>query len=189
MCAASAARFFYFHFERNYIMSSCAFFGNSKDKDMSLITLKVVYQVLEHLVEENGVKLFYTTSRTDFDSVCETAVEVLKRKYHDIQLIKIAKTKDEAQSEDPAYDDVLYFRGKNFRQRYMLTSKLAKYIVVDTDIPRGDRDTLFDDILYVNRNRMDEVEILILERLVEKRKRELKRKRPIKVKKRVDPQV
>lgn len=170
-------------------MSTCAFFGNSQDKDISLLTLKVIYQVFEHLIEEEGVKLFYTTARTDFDDLCETAVGTLKRKYPDISLIKIAKTKDETQSKDPAYDDVLYFRNKNFRQRYMLASKLAKFILVDTDVPRGDRDTLFDDILYVNRERKDEIKILILERLVEKRKRELKRKRSIKVKRQIDPQV
>lgn len=163
-------------------MSTCAFFGNTKDKDISLLTVKIVYELFKYLIEEKGVKLFYTTSRTDFDDLCETAIGTLKRNYPDIALIKIARMKDETQSEDPVYDDVLYFRNKNFRQRYMLASKLAKYIVIDTDKPRGDRDTLFSDILYVNRDRMEDVDILVLERLVEKRKRELKRKRSIKVK-------
>ena len=170
-------------------MSACAFFGKTRNKDISVITLHVIYQTFGYLIENKGVDLFYTTARTDFDSVCETAVRTLKQKYPDIALIKIARTEDETQSEDSDYDDILYFKNKNYRQRYMLASKLAKYIVVDTDKPRSDRDTLFDDILYVNRSRKDEVEILILERLVEKRKRELKRKRPIKVKRQIDPQV
>ena len=165
-------------------MPSCAFFGNLKDKDISILTLDAILEIFEYFVEKKGVKVFYSTARTDFDSSCEFVVGLLKERYPDIELIKIAGKHDRKQRENPPYDHIMNFHNFNFRKRYMYTSKLAEYILIDSIVPSGPRDTLFSDILYVNRNRIDDVLIINLSRVMKKREEAFKKMNQEK-----DPQV
>lgn len=158
-----------FLFRGDYYMPSCAFFGYTKDKDITILTLDAIADTFEYLIVKKDVKIFYSTAKTDFDSACEFAVGLLKEKYPDIELIKIAGKNDREQREKPAYDHIMNFENRNFRKRYMYTSRLADYILFDTISPRGSRDTLFSDIVYINRNRIDDVHFLSLKIIMKRR--------------------
>lgn len=156
-------------------MLTCAFFGNMKDKDITILTLDAIIDTFEFLIKKKGVKLFYSTARTDFDAACEFSVGILKESYPEIELIKIAAKNDREQRENPAYDYIMNFDNRNYRRRYMYTSKLADYIFVDAITPSGSRDTLFSDIWYVNRNRIDNIHFLSLKIIMKRREKEYNR--------------
>ena len=150
-------------------MPACAFFGNTKDKDITVDTLDAIADLFEYLIVKKGVRVFYSTAKTDFDSACEGVIGILKKEHPDIELIKIAGKNDKKQRDDPAYDHIINFENNNYRKRYRYTSRLVEYILIDTVVASGPRDTLFSDILFTNRHRMDDVNIITLKWVMRKR--------------------
>lgn len=61
------------------MMYSCSFFGDIKAEDMSPVFKAALYGAIEFMIKEKDVDLFYTTSNTDFDRICEEMVFSLQK--------------------------------------------------------------------------------------------------------------
>ena len=147
-------------------MPACVFFGNTNEKDITFEMYEALRDLFEFLIVKKEVKLFYTTAKTDFDSMCESVIGSLRNKYEDIELVKIAGKDDKKQRSDLSYDRIINFENNNYIKRCIHTSRLAEFMLFDTIVSSGPKDNLFVDIMMANYHRLDDINVIDLKRFM-----------------------
>lgn len=103
-------------------MKSCAFFGH---RNMNMERYKdILYKVVVDLIEDKGVKQFYSGYRGDFDIYCSNLIYELKEFYPQLRntmvfsyIPKVLKEQDCAYLIPKCFDDSVYLLERNVPQR------------------------------------------------------------------------
>lgn len=157
---------------------TCSFFGDTKEKDITVDMLYVLHGYLEWLIDERNVKIFYTTSVTDFDLICETMVLYLQHKHPDILLIKYASQKYKCKPIDGRYSYVMNYESSDYRKRCSYVGEISDYVIFDNLKGMGPKTDAFMGHTingYHNGTRKKEGYHIVLSRVIEReRKRHMK---------------
>ena len=124
-------------------MPACVFFGTTKDEDISLDMFDTLVAFFRSLIVEDNVKVFYTTAKSDFDFMCEVAVDILRDRYKDVELVKIAGKNERKHREFPPYDRIIYFENNNYMKRCIYAAHLSDHILFDKVATNGLLDRFF----------------------------------------------
>lgn len=164
---------------------TCSFFGDTKEKDITVDMLYVLYGYLEWLADERNVKIFYTTSVTDFDFICEAMVLYLQHKYPDILLVKYASQKYKRKPSDDRYNYVINYESSDYRKRCSYVGEISDYAIFDNLNGLGPKSDAFMGHTingYYNGNHKKDGYHIVLSRIVERaRKRHMKEREKVSV--------
>lgn len=128
-------------------MYSCSFFGDIRAEDMSMEFKSVLYGALEFLIWVKGIEVFYTTSSTDFDRVCEKMILDLKDIDSSVTLVKIVGNDYKNTEEDNAFDKMVKTKCTDYASLCKSVSDMSDYIIFDM-IEEGIGQEIFVEKLF-----------------------------------------
>lgn len=110
---------------------TCSFFGEIKEKELTREIYAWLRLVLEDMIRVKNVKIFYTTSKTDFDFICESIVLYLQHKYPDVLLIKYVSKKYKHKAIDNRYSDIVHCDFSDYYLRCFYVGGISEYVIFD----------------------------------------------------------
>lgn len=116
---------------------TCSFFGEIKEEEMTDEIFAWLRLMIEDLIKVKYVKVFYTTSQTEFDFICESVVLYLQHKYPDVLLIKCASRGYEKTETDNRYNDVICCEYNDYYTLCTYVSENSAYVLIDEIRPTG----------------------------------------------------
>lgn len=110
---------------------TCSFFGEIKEKELTREIYAWLRLVLEDMIRVKNVKIFYTTSNTEFDFICESIILYLQHKYPDVLLIKYVSKKYKHKAMDSRYSDIIHCEFSDYYRRCSYVGEISEYVLFD----------------------------------------------------------
>lgn len=119
-------------------MASCCFLGEMTNEELTEEVAARLYDIFEKFIIENEVSVFYSTGKTNFESICESMLMAMQDRFKDIYIVRLAEADENPPSEDISPYE-LWLQNDSELTCCQEAIKFSKYIILarkSTEIPK-----------------------------------------------------
>lgn len=119
-------------------MASCCFLGEMTNEELTEEVAVRLYDIFEKFIIENEVSVFYTTGKTNFESICESMLMAMQDRFKRISIVRLAEADENPPGEDISPYE-LWLNNESDLTCCQEAIRLSKYIILarkSTEIPK-----------------------------------------------------